>query len=91
MKTVQSTDTVTVKVTKDELIEGKWIPFQTVSKKLADMEKNGNMGYKSLRNKFYNSSACGKYNTTDKAGFKCIDIEKPMKGTASLVLVFERA
>lgn len=91
MKTVQTVDTIKIKVQENELLEGKWIPFQSVSKKLADMEKNGNMGYKSLRNKLYNSSACGKYNTEDKAGFKCIDIEKPMKGTASLVLEFERS
>ena len=49
------------------------------------------MGYKSLRNKLYNSSACSKYNTTEIAGLKCIDVDNPMKATASLVLVFERA
>ena len=49
------------------------------------------MGYKSLRNKLYNSSACSKYNTAEMAGLKCIDVDNPMKATASLVLVFERA
>lgn len=90
MKTIQSVDTVTIKVTDNELINGKWISFQLVSKKLGDVEKSGNMGYKSLRNKLYNSSACGKYNTSEIAGFKCFDIENPMKATASLVLKFER-
>lgn len=90
MKTIQSVDNITVKVAKEELLEGKWLNFQLLSKKLGDMEKEGNLGYKSLRNKLYNSTACGKYNTKEIAGLKCIDIENPMKATASLELTFER-
>lgn len=90
MKTIQSVDNITVKVTKEELLEGKWLNFQLLSKKLGDMEKEGNLGYKSLRNKLYNSTACGKYNTKEIAGIKCIDTETPMKATASLELTFER-
>lgn len=90
MKTVQNIDKVTIKVTEDELIEGKWLNFQLLSKKLGDLEKEGNMGYKSLRNKLYNSIACGKYNTKEIAGLKCFDIDNPMKATASLSLTFER-
>lgn len=90
MKTVQNIEEVTVKVAKDELIDGKWLHYQLLSKKLGDMEKKGDLGYKSLRNRLYNSYACGKYNMETKAGLKCIDVDNPMKGVASLKLVFER-
>ncbi len=89
MKTIQSTDTVKLKVSKSELLEGKWLNFQLLSKKLGEIEKNNKMEYKSLRNKFYNSRACNKYNMKEIAGLSCIDIEEPMKGKASLELVFE--
>lgn len=90
MKTVQNIEEVTVKVAKDELIDGKWLHYQLLSKKLGEMEQNNNLSYKSLRNRLYNSYACGKYNMEMKAGLKCIDIDNPMKATASLKLVFER-
>lgn len=90
MKTVQSVDKITIKVNDSDLIEGKWLNYLVLSKKLADIEKSGNMGYKSLRNKLYNSLSCNKYNVEEKAGLKCINIEKPMKATASLELSFVR-
>lgn len=91
MKTIQNVDKITIKVSDNELIGGKWLNYQLLSKKLGEIEKSNNMGYKSLRNKLYNSSACSKYNTTEIAGLKCIDVDNPMKATASLELVFERA
>lgn len=90
MKTIQSVDTVTIKVTDNELIAEKWLNYQLLSKKIGEVEKEKNLGYKSLRNKLYNSTACGKYNTAEMAGLKCIDIDNPMKSSASLVLKFER-
>lgn len=90
MKTIQSVDTVTIKVTDNELIAKKWLNYQLLSKKVGEVEKEKNLGYKSLRNKLYNSTACGKYNTAEMAGLKCIDIDNPMKSSASLVLKFER-
>lgn len=90
MKTIQSVDTVTIKVTDSELIAKKWLNYQLLSKKIGEVEKEKNLGYKSLRNKLYNSTACGKYNTAEMAGLKCIDIDSPMKSSASLVLKFER-
>lgn len=90
MKTIQSVDTVTIKVTGNELIADKWLNYQLLSKKIGEVEKEKNLGYKSLRNKLYNSTACGKYNTAEMAGLKCIDIDNPMKSSASLVLKFER-
>lgn len=90
MKTIQSVDTITIKVTDNELIAGKWLNYQLLSKKIGEVEKEKNLGYKSLRNKLYNSTACGKYNTSEVAGLKCIDIDSPMKSSASLVLSFER-
>ena len=40
MKTVQNIDSITVKVSKDELINGKWLTFQLLSKKLAKIEED---------------------------------------------------
>lgn len=91
MRTVKNIETVTVKVSSDELIEGKWLHYQLLSKKLYDMEQQNGMAYKSIRNRLYNCFALGKYNTETKAGLKCIDTENPMKtNTASLILNFER-
>ena len=89
MKTITNTDTVTIKVRKEDLLEGKWLHFQLLSKKLGEIEKQKKLPYKKLRNKFYNSRACNKYNMQDIAGLTCIDVKKPMKDKASLELVFE--
>lgn len=91
MKTVQDIDNIMIKVSKDELINGKWLAFQLLSKKLAKIEEDRRMKYKRLRNKMYNSQACSKYNSETVAGMQCIDITNPMKGTASLELTFEVA
>lgn len=91
MKTITYTDTVTIKVKKEELLEGKWLHFQLLSKKLGDIEKQNKLPYKKLRNKFYNSRACNKYNMGEIAGLVCIDVKNPMKNKASLELVFEEA
>ena len=90
MRTIQSTEKVTLKVTKDELFEDKWLNFKLLSAKLAEAEKNSNMCYKQLRNRFYNSEHAGKLNVKTVAGIKFIDTEKPMKATASLEISFER-
>lgn len=89
MKTITSTDTITIKFNKSELLEGEWIHFQLLSKKLGDIEKQKKLPYKKLRNKFYNSRACDKYNMKDIAGLPCVNVKDPMKGKASLELVFE--
>ena len=91
MKTVHNIDNITVKVSKEELINEKWLAFQLLSKKLAKIEEDKGMEYKKLRNKMYNSQACSKYNSEIVAGMKCIDVTNPMKGTASLTLTFEVA
>ena len=90
MKTVQSTETIHIKVLSSELLEGKWLNFQILSKKLGDIEVERGMDYKSLRNRFYNSRACGKYDMRDIAGLPFINVEEPMKGNASLILEFEK-
>ena len=89
--TVLFFDNITVKVSREELINGKWLTFQLLSKKLAKIEEDKGMEYKKLRNKMYNSQACSKYNSETVAGMKCIDVTNPMKGTASLTLTFEVA
>lgn len=90
MKTVQSIETINIKVSPSELLEGKWLNFQLLSKKLGEVEVERKMEYKSLRNRFYNSRACGKYDMKDIAGLPCINVDEPMKGNASLILMFER-
>lgn len=90
MKTVQSTETIHIKVLSSELLEGKWLNFQILSKKLGDIEVERGMDYKSLRNRFYNSRACCKYDMRDIAGLPFINVDEPMKGNASLILVFEK-
>lgn len=90
MKTVQNIDKITIKVKDSELIEGRWLNYQLLSKKISDIEKAENRGYKSLRNKLYNSLACNKYNMKEVVGLKCIDTQEPMKATASLHITFER-
>lgn len=90
MKTVTNVYNITVEVSKSELIEGKWLNFQLLSQKLGKMENDQKMAYKQLRNKFYNSMNGNKYNMTQKVGLKCIDIDNPMKATASLALTFRR-
>lgn len=90
MKTIQSTEKIKVTVTRKDLLNDKWIPFQILSKKLGEEEAKNGMLYKHLRNRFYNSRACNKYNTEIIAGIQYIDTENPMKDTASLELIFER-
>ncbi len=89
MKTVQNVETVNIKVSKNDLLNDKWLSFQLLSKKLGEIEQNKGMAYKHLRNRFYNSRACGKYNMETIAGIVYIDTKQPMKGTASLQLSFE--
>lgn len=91
MRTITGTETVKLKVDSAELLDDKWLNFQLLSKKLCEVEQEKKMVYKSLRNKFYNSRACGKYNMKDIAGLPCIDVDNPMKGRASLELVFVRS
>ena len=90
MKTIQSTENIELIVTENEILNNNWIPFSLVSKKLSDLEKTDKMGYKSLRNRLYNSCSCNKYNIDIIAGVKCINVDSPMKGEASLVLSFKR-
>ena len=90
MKTIQNTEKIELKVNSSELLEGKWLNFQLLSKKLAEVEEKNKMVYKSLRNRLYNSRACNKYKMKEIAGLPCIDVENPMTGKASLELSFER-
>jgi len=92
MRTVTNIEKVTVNVTKDELLNDKWLSFQLLSKKLGEIEQQERMVYKQLRNKFYNSRACKKYKMETIAGVVYIDIDNPMRDNAeaSLMLSFKR-
>ena len=48
MKTITNVDKVTISVSRSELIEGKWLYFNQLSKKLAEMEEKQDRKYKSL-------------------------------------------
>lgn len=89
MRTVVHSDTIRVKVSPSELMEGEWLYFRVLTNKLRAIEQKEGMAYKTLCNNFYNSKACGKYNVREIAGLSCISVKSPMKGTASLVLEFE--
>lgn len=89
MKTVTNTENIKLKLKKEELINGQYLPFKLLSQKLLAIEESQNMQYKKLRNKMYNSQTCKKYNSVEIAGITCIDTQNPMKGTASLALEFE--
>ena len=90
MRTVKDTKQVTIQITKEDLIDDKWLNLQLLSKKLGELEQASNAVYKSLRNRLYNSCQLDKYNLAMHAGFKCIDVTNPMKANASLELSFER-
>ena len=90
MKTVASTTNLNLKVSKDEIINGKWLCYSIMSKKVAEAEIERKLPARGLRTKLYNSDQCNKYNISTIAGIKCIDITQPMKSNnASLVLSFD--
>ena len=88
MRTIKDISEITVTVDKDTLYDGKYLGVQVLSEMLKRAEERDNLGYKKLRNKMYNSLGADKYNTIERFGITFIDIEKPMKATASLKLNF---
>lgn len=88
MRVVKDTVKVKLHVKKSELFEGKYLYIQKVSALLKEKESLENAQYKTLRNKFYNSVFCKKYNVKEICGLKCIDVTDTMKGKASLELEF---
>lgn len=90
MRTIKDISEVVVSVKDSDLLDGKWLNVQLLSEKLRQKEEAEGLGYKRLRNKMYNSLGAGKYNTMHKIGLDFIDVDNPMKNTASLKLVFQR-
>ena len=88
MKVVKETMRVTIKVKKDELFEGRYLYYNTLSEKLKELEESGDMQFKALRNKLYNSSYGKKYNLVTYKGLKCLDVKDPIKAKASLEFDF---
>lgn len=88
MRTIKDISEVTVTVKQSYLYDGKYLGVQVLSEMLRNTEERDNLGYKKLRNKMYNSLGADKYNTITRFGITFIDIEKPMKNTASLKLNF---
>lgn len=88
MRTIKDISEVTVSVNKDILLENKYLSVQVLSEILKTKEEKENLGYKRLRNKMYNSLGAEKYNTISRYGMTFVDIENPMKNTASLKLNF---
>lgn len=88
MRIIKETTEVTLKVRKSYLLHNKWICVQVISALLQDEEESKELGYKSLRNKFYNSVSSDKYNMERFIGLDFINVEEPMKAMASLTLNF---
>ena len=88
MRIIKETTEVTLKVRKSFLLHKKWLCVQVVSAMLQDEEEFKKLGYKSLRNKFYNSVSSDKYNMEKFIGMDFINVEEPMKAMASLTLKF---
>ena len=88
MRTIKERTDIEVSVKKDEILNNEWIPFTTVSLKLAELEKVSNAPYKSLRTKLYNARALGKLNMSKIACIDCVNAKDPMKGNASIMLAF---
>ena len=88
MRTIKDISEVTLKVKKDFLFEGKYLGVQVLSEMLRTKEEQDDLGYKKLRNKMYNSLGAEKYTTIERFGITFIDVENPMKNTASLKLTF---
>lgn len=89
MRIIKETTEVTLKVRKSYLLNKKWVCVQVISALLQDEEEKQKLGYKSLRNKFYNSLSSDKYNMEKFIGLDFINVEEPMKAMASLTLNFE--
>ena len=89
MRIIKETTEVTLKIKKSYLLHDKWICVQVISALLQDEEEFKKLGYKSLRNKFYNSVSSDKYNMARFIGLDFINVEEPMKAMASLTLSFE--
>lgn len=89
MKTFKSVENITLKVTKNELVNGKWLNLALLSSKLQDLENEGKYPNRYLRTKLYNTTASGKLNTEVVCGMKCVDVKNPMKVNASINFTFE--
>ena len=88
MRTIKDISEINIQVHKGYLYEGKYLAVQVLSEMLREAEERENLGYKKLRNKMYNSLGADKYNTIERFGIIFIDVDKPMKNTASLKLSF---
>lgn len=89
MRIIKETTEVTLKVKKSYIYNEKWLSVQVISSLLQEEEEKKKLGYKSLRNKFYNSVSSDKYNVEQFIGLDFINIKDPMKAMASLTISFE--
>ena len=89
MRVIKETTEVKLEIKKSNIYKGKWLAVPLLSNILQDKEEKEKLGYKNLRNKFYNSVSSGKYNIEKFIGLDFINIENPMKAKASLTLKFE--
>lgn len=91
MRTVASTCNVAIEVAASDLIEGKYIPYTYLSKKVDELERdvNDRNVYEGLRVKLHNAKSLGKLNCIDKAGICLVDVTNPMRtNDCSIILSF---
>lgn len=89
MRTVKNVEKVALSVSRQNLVNEKYVFVDTVSELLKEQEISKGLKYKSLREKFYNCIRLGKYSITVIYGKQCIDVTNPMMARASLALSFK--
>lgn len=92
MKTIKDSVAVTLIYSKNEVLDGEWLPYVRVSQKLRVLEQSGNMAYRTLTNRLYNSKQGKRFNVKEVYGFSCINVREPMtRADSALVLSFREA
>lgn len=92
MRTIKEFEAVKLDFNKVELLEGKYISYQGLTKKLRQYVNTNNLHNKGILTKFRNSYQGGKYNTKTLGGivfFDCNNIIKDQTKPVALSLEIE--
>lgn len=92
MRTIKEFEEVKLILSKTELLNGKYIPYQGLTKKLRQYVQEKNLHDKGILTKFRNSYQGNKYNTQTVGGivlFDCTNIIKDALKPIALNLIVE--
>lgn len=92
MRTIKEFEEVKLVLSKSELLNGKYIPYQGLTKKLRQYVQEKNLHDRSILIKFRNSYQGNKYNTQTLGGivfFDCTNIIKDALKPIALNLIIE--